>query len=85
MLTLIRHGQPSNYNQADFQNVNVRRFLTAYMIANFPANVFAPMMGPVETSLVDAANRLINAFESIMNSFTVQRAFGKVPRVSTVH
>jgi hypothetical protein len=62
LLTTFRHGSPRNALAPE--NVNVRVFLAAYMIALRPTHVFEAM-GPLEQALHEAALPLLIKFEQI--------------------
>lgn len=61
--TTILHGNPPN---ADGFTVNVRVFLAMYMIALRPSHVFEDL-DTLARSLLDAAKRLLQCFESIIS------------------
>ena len=62
MVCTFRHGSPSR--SISPENINVRVFLAAYMIAYRPGQVFETM-GPLENALFDAAKPLLEKFEAI--------------------
>ena len=65
------------------ENVNIRVFLAAYMVAYFPSHVFETM-GPLEQALFDAATPMIVAFEAIMGELTTcGSSFRDVPYALT--
>jgi hypothetical protein len=59
----FRHGSPSGVRTPE--NVNVRVFLAAYMIAYRSTHVFESM-GALEHPLLEAATKLLDCFESIV-------------------
>lgn len=61
-LSTILHGFPPNSDES----VNVRVFLAMYMIALRPSHVFEEI-NVLERALMDAANRLLRCFESIIS------------------
>jgi hypothetical protein len=63
LLCVFRHGSPPGGLAPE--NVNIRVFLAAFMIAYYPANVFENM-GPLEQALFDVTTPLIVSFEAIM-------------------
>ena len=65
----FRHGSPSQSIAP--QNVNVRVFLAAYMIAYRPTHVFESM-APLEQSLFESAVPLMSAFEKIVDCLRSQ-------------
>ncbi len=55
------------------ENVNIRVFLAAYMIAFYPANVFESM-GTLEKELYAAAGPLLEKFSKICSSVEVSES-----------
>jgi hypothetical protein len=60
-------------------NINVRVFLTAYLIAHYPTYIFEYRTGELEQALIQAATPLLATFEQICLSLQTQQAFAKVP------
>ena len=77
-LSVFRHGSPTAALSPE--NVNVRVFLAAYMIAFFPQRVF-DNMGPLENALFEVAGPLIALFERICRIIhsSPERSFRAVP------
>ena len=80
LLSTFRHGSPSR--SISPENVNVRVFLAAFMIAYRPTHVFESM-GTLEQSLFESAVPLLIAFEKIVNCILSQEQstahFARVP------
>lgn len=75
-LTTFRHGSP--VQALTPENVNVRVFLAAYMIAYRPTHVFESM-GPLETALLDSARTLLISFDNIIKCVASEGFFQEVP------
>jgi hypothetical protein len=71
-LSTFRHGSPRLAVMPE--NVNVRVFLAAYMIALRPTHVFEAM-GALEQSLFEAALPLINTFQRIVERIASAGSF----------
>ena len=65
MLSTFRHGSPSKSIAPE--NVNVRVFLAAYMIAYRPTNVFESM-GTLEQALFESAVPMLSMFERMCDT-----------------
>jgi hypothetical protein len=65
LLATFRHGSPSKSLAPE--NVNVRVFLAAYMIAYRPTHVFESM-GTLEQALFESAVPLLNQFQTMSNT-----------------
>jgi hypothetical protein len=78
LLSTFRHGSPSKALAPE--NVNVRVFLAAFMIAYRPTHVFESM-GALEQSLYESAIPLLTAFERILQCIrtSAKRCFQEVP------
>jgi hypothetical protein len=79
LLCAFRHGPPLG---GRLEKVNVRVFMSAYMIACYPRLVFE-RMGPLEQELLDSTTPLIDAFEQIMASISQTQSFSNVPSALT--
>lgn len=83
ILCTLRHGSPSKTLAPE--NVNVRVFLAAFMIAYRPTHVFESM-GPLEQSLLESSIPLLETFQKIRDSLRNPeqlRGFAGVPEELT--
>ena len=80
--TTFRHGSPSKTLQPE--NVNVRVFLAAYMIAFRSTHVFEGM-GPLEQALFESAVPMLNMFHAICDALMASpnKCFSDVPSALT--
>jgi len=81
ILAVHRHGSPSEAFRPD--SMNVRVFVTTFMIAFHSATMFESM-GVLERSLSDAAARLLDIFFSICKQLRALKAFRHVPAQATL-
>jgi uncharacterized protein YjiS (DUF1127 family) len=65
LLATFRHGSPSK--SLTPENVNVRVFLAAYMIADRPTHVFETM-GALEQALFESAAPVLNEFHAMCDA-----------------
>jgi len=75
-LCVLKHGCPAE------ENVNVRVFLSAYMIAYFPHEVF-DRMEQIEKDLISVTMPLIEVFERICGAISESRNFCDTPSEMT--
>jgi hypothetical protein len=76
LLSTFRHGSPDHALEPD--NVNIRVFLAAFMIAFRPTHVFESM-GSREQTLFDAALPLLTSFQRIIERVASAGSFQAVP------
>jgi len=69
-LSSLLHGTTNL--PSGFFNVNIRVFLTSYMISSHPAEVFEKM-GDLETPLLESTKKLLSNFEAILEALTNEK------------
>lgn len=75
ILTTLRHGSPPK--ALGSENVNVRVFLAAFMIAFKPTHVF-DSMGVLEQALFESAGPLLTKFQRIVEATASSASFASV-------
>ncbi len=76
MICVFRHGTPMLALQP--QNVNVRVVLCAYMIVQWPSEVFESV-GALEKALIDSAIAFVNNFQSLAEKAVEVGAVSLIP------